>query len=340
MSSKVFYPICKECNNISNFELEPLNFSIKYICESDKNHSKKDIYFKTFERFYLREKEIIKCLKCNANLENSEYYICEACKNIYCNKCLIEDITINEHNNSIKALSNNRCLIHKSDYTKYCCTCNENICYFCVKNENIHEGHLIKCYYELMPSIEDIKNLKNKFLEKSKFTNDLIIKLENWKRRINFKVEELKQNLKDEISLLEKIIMNFNNSSMNYNYFNIFNYINENVDIKSNNKKLIEFYENEKLEEQTQILTEVFKYLGKHIKEKDEEETLKSEGKNILLNLKINFDFIYKLNYNLFFGHENGGKIYIFYYNALKENVFQRDLILYNEKVFSFFKKK
>ena len=55
---------------------------------------------------------------------------------------------------------------------------------------------------------------------------------------------------------------------MNYNYFNIFNYINENVDIKSNNKKLIEFYENEKLEEQTQILTEVFKYLGKHIKEK------------------------------------------------------------------------
>lgn len=54
--------------------------------------------------------------------------------------------------------------------------------------------------------------------------------------------------------------MNFNNTFINYNYFNVFDYINENVDFQNNNKKLIDFYNNPKFDKQTEILIEVFKY--------------------------------------------------------------------------------
>lgn len=175
MSEKIYYPYCRECNSLLSFEIEPLNFSIKYICENNESHNKRDIYFKTFERFYLKERGIIKCVKCNINLESSEYYNCEECKSIYCNKCYLEDIQKNGHYNSFKAaINNNRCLTHKNDFTKYCLTCHENICFFCIKNEDFHEGHIIKSYYELIPSLDKIKSIRKKFLEKSQFTNNLI----------------------------------------------------------------------------------------------------------------------------------------------------------------------
>ena len=57
---------------------------------------------------------------------------------------------------------------------------------------------------------------------------------------------------------------------MNYTYFQNFDYINKNVDSKSNNKNLIKFFNCENFEKQTEILIEVFKHMGrKKIKEKE-----------------------------------------------------------------------
>ena len=331
MSDKIFYPYCEKCNDLLEFEIEPLNFSIKYKCKNDEYHNKSNIYFKTFERFYIKEKELLKCFKCKINLENSEYYNCEECKNTYCNKCYFEDIIINNHKNSNQKENSNRCLTHRSDFIKYCSTCNENICIYCVKNDYIHDGHSIINYDTLMPSLEDIEKLQKKIKEKGQFTNELLEKIENWQQKINQKVEELKQNLKDEISLLEKIIMNFKNTFINHSYFNIFNYINKNVDMQHNNKKLIQFYNTYNFEKQTKILVEVFKYLGKNTENK--EEIKKSKANNVTVNLS--FAFINKLSHDYFLGCDNIENIYSLHYSELEKKLFYAKKIPFKEKIYS-----
>ena len=268
-SYKVIYPSCQKCDGLLNFEIQPLHFSINFKCEKDEHHKKDDIYFKTFERFYLKEKELRKCNKCQINLENSEHFNCAICKTIFCSKCYIEDIQKNGHTKLINEKNNNRCLIHNCEFTIYCFTCRKNECIFCAKN-NGHENHSIKSFYQIIPSSKDIEDLKKRILEKTNFTNNLFKKIDFWQQKINSKTEELKQNLKDEINLIKKFILNFNNTFMNYTYFQNFDYINKNVDSKSNNKNLIKFFNCENFEKQTEILIEVFKHMGrKKIKEKE-----------------------------------------------------------------------
>ncbi len=178
-----------------------------------------------------------------------------------------------------------------------------------------------------MPSLEDINKLKKKVKEKSEFTKKLIEELENWQKKINLKIEELKQNLKDEISLLEKIVMNFNNTFINYNYFNVFKYINKNVCNQNNNNKLIEFYNTYNFEEKTKILFEVFKYLGKK-----KEEIVKSQVNKVLINLS--FDFIKKISNDIFFGYSNE-YIYLLNYDEIQKRIFYNSKIPFKEKIYS-----
>ena len=55
---KFYIPLCRECNDILNIKINPLNFSIEYECEFNDYHYDIDIFFKTFERFYLKEQKI------------------------------------------------------------------------------------------------------------------------------------------------------------------------------------------------------------------------------------------------------------------------------------------
>ena len=323
MSDKIFYPYCKECNSLLYFEIEPLNFSINYICSKNKDHYKKKVYFKTFERFYLKKQNLIKCSKCYINLENSDYYNCEECANFYCSKCMIEDIQINRHKSISNKKYSNRCLIHQNDFTKYCVDCKKNLCIFCIRNDEFHKNHKIIRLYEIMPSSKDIKNLQEKIKEKSNYTNNLIEKLENLKRQINSKIEELLQNLKDEISLLKKIVLNFNNTFMNFTYFQIFNYINKNIDNKHNNKMLIEFYNTEDIKKQIEILFEVFKYLGKKIKKnQNEKKENKESEKNYIVN-NTNLRFVSKWSDKLFLNYD-GNKLMFSYYDENKREIYNK----------------
>ena len=88
-ANKIFIPSCKECNGYINFTINPFNFSVEYKCEKNDSHNKRHIYFKTFERFYLKEKDLLTCSKCRLSLENSQYINCEICKQIYCVNCYI-----------------------------------------------------------------------------------------------------------------------------------------------------------------------------------------------------------------------------------------------------------
>ena len=116
LNEQIYIPTCKICDGLLNITINPLNFSVNYECEFNNKHCNSDIYFKTFERFYLKGREIIKCTKCNLNLENSKLYKCQSCKCVYCCKCCFEDIRINNHKNIIYEKNINKCIKHNWNY--------------------------------------------------------------------------------------------------------------------------------------------------------------------------------------------------------------------------------
>ena len=70
-TTKFYYPICKidNCGGVLKFKINKNNFSLNYKCEKNEKHIGKNIYFKTFERFYLKEIEIDKCENVNIFLK-------------------------------------------------------------------------------------------------------------------------------------------------------------------------------------------------------------------------------------------------------------------------------
>ena len=108
----------------------------------------------------------------------------------------------------------------------------------------------------MMPSLEDINSLNQKIKEKSKAYKDLIISLDIWLKRLNKKIELLKENLKNEIFVLEKLFNNYNQDYINYTHFNNFIYFYENMK-KLNNDYLIKFSKSINFEEQTKNLLEL-----------------------------------------------------------------------------------
>ena len=315
-STKIIIPTCQKCNGFLNILINPLNFSIEYSCKNNKSHKDKNIYFKTFERFYLKENRLKQCSNCLNILENSEYFDCDICKKKYCCKCYIEDIQKNGHKNKENNYINNRCPIHCNDLTEYCSNCNKNICISCTMSVE-HKNHKIVCFRKCMPSDQKIESLKIRIKEKSKFYENLIQKIDEWNRKITQKIEELKQNLRDELSLLEKIIFNFNNNFRDYTYFENFNYINNNITNTTNNQYLLEFYNSLSFEKQTEIIMTIFKYMGKYVNlNKDK------NGYPEIIQSNFIYKYIKKIDDNYFVGYnENNKNIHFLYYNKNKNKL-------------------
>ena len=109
------------------------------------------------------------------------------------------------------------------------------------------------------------------------------------------KADRLKQNLRDEINLLEKLFFNFNQYFINNAYLSLFNYFDKYINITKHNELLNNFNNTFEIEKQTKILFELFK-----ISKKKEEK--------IILN-KINSKKYYttkneiyeKINNNYYF---------------------------------------
>lgn len=119
---KTFYPYCKEnnCGGVLKIAIND-NFSIDYKCSKNPKHKKENIYFKTFERFYLKQKEMNNCCRCN---ETSIKYKCQECSQIYCSSCLKEDIHFKNKNLIITKIC------------KYCKKNNNNLTHYCAECEN------------------------------------------------------------------------------------------------------------------------------------------------------------------------------------------------------------
>jgi len=312
----IVIPTCQKCSGFLNIKINHLNFSIEYACENDKLHKDKNIYFKTFERFYLKEHELKQCSNCQIILENSEFFECDICKKKYCCKCYIKDIQENGHKYKDNNYINNRCPIHFNDLTEYCFNCNKSICIYCMNIE--HKNHKVICFHNYLPSDIDIENLKKRIKEKSKFYEQLIQKIDEWNRKVNQKIEELKQNLKDEISLLERIIFNFNNNFRNYTYFKNFEYINNNISNSTNNQYLLEFYNCLSFENQTKKLMTIFEYMGK-------KSIIKQNKIGYLSNIQAfsSYKFIEKIDENYFIGYDESKKtLYFLYLNNMINSIY------------------
>ena len=224
-----YYPYCKEkgCDGVLKLEIND-DFSIVFECDKNDKHKKNKIYFKTFERFYLKEKSIDNCSKCNCNVEN-DIYKCTKCKSIYCCYCFQFDEHIKQDFANLYII-NRKCQKHKRELIYYCFSCKKYLCTYCLKENkdinnihNAHDHHII-CLIDLIPTESDIDKLKNKINQRAEKYNELINSLEEWEKKIISKIEELKNNLRYEIELMKKLLYNYNKYFLNYTYFKNFEY--------------------------------------------------------------------------------------------------------------------
>ena len=91
------------------------------------------------------------------------YQISSACENKHLLSCVpIKDyyeLCMNLKNFSKSKLNDFICINHNSNYNSFCKTCQKNICKECSDTE--HKSHFISQFYELLPSNEEIIQLKN-----------------------------------------------------------------------------------------------------------------------------------------------------------------------------------
>ena len=215
-----FYPSCqvKGCGGILKFHLNEDKLCVDYECEKNRDHHDENIYFKSFENFYLKEskEKVYKCSKCFSIIYKDKIYKCKECKNIYCENCKHFDEHSAKDINNIMIVEENL-KREKMDYDKKCPKCKNNICFcfeclqnICIYCSKFHKKHQMASLSLLSQTQESINHLLDKIEEKSKINENLICSIDKWEKEIQKKVETLKQKLRDEISLLKKLALNFN----------------------------------------------------------------------------------------------------------------------------------
>ena len=170
---KFYYPMCngKDCNGITKIKINEYDFTVDYECENNESHNGKGIFFETFEKFYLKEKIIEKCFKCNLNLENNYIYKCKKCNQKYCSFCFITDEHIKKNIDNL-IINSNKCKIHQRELVNYCVDCKKKVCLLCLNSDqldhsNSHKYHKIVYIYNFMPSNNQFDYLKEKINQKT-----------------------------------------------------------------------------------------------------------------------------------------------------------------------------
>ena len=145
--------------------------------------------------------------------ENKHLLSCIPIKNYY-ERCMnIKDTSKNTLNDFI-------CTKHNSNYNSFCKTCQKNICKECSDTE--HKSHFISQFYELLPSNEEVIQLKNSIDNEINNVNVFLIEtFHKWINELQQKFHELIENIKCKNKLYDFII-NFYETK-EFNYQNIYN---------------------------------------------------------------------------------------------------------------------
>jgi hypothetical protein len=299
MDSSCYYPICREigCNGILEINFNE-DFTINCKCEYNENHFYRNVLLKIFDIYYLKKKEIQKCSNCKKNIENSNKYKCLQCKNIYCNECFHFDKHLKNDKNNLMVITG-KCQFHNPNELMYFCyDCKKTLCYDCINNtqNSPHKNHKIKCVIDAMLPNNRIKSLNNKIKQKKLIYQKLVNSINKWQEELLKKIDRLKNNLNEEINLLEKMISNYNPYFVNNTYHENYNYLHNYIK-NINNKDLMNFINEYKFEEQAKYLLKLLNRSNK----------TKKHFKKINCNLEFKDfcenDGIIKLNSNLFFNY-------------------------------------
>ena len=152
------------------------------------------------------------------------YQISSACEN----KHLISNIPIKEYyeqcmnikDSSKNTLNDFICIKHNANYNSFCKTCQKNICKECSDTE--HKSHFISQFYELLPSNEEVIQLKNSIDNEINDVNIFLMEtFHKWINELQIKFHELIENIKCKNKLYDFII-NFYETK-EFNYQNIYN---------------------------------------------------------------------------------------------------------------------
>ena len=189
---KYYVPTCREfgCDGNLIISIDEYLFQVNCFCEKNNNH-KYQLYFDTFDKFYLKEKKMEKCSRCFNNINNRDICICNKCNKLYCFGCFRLDKHIKENFDNLNIISH---VYKKDDYelTKYCIDCGKKLYPYCLKSylDNNHNGHKIINISQHYPPNELIKELLEKLTNKSKYYENLIKSLDEWQIQLNKKIEQ------------------------------------------------------------------------------------------------------------------------------------------------------
>ena len=152
------------------------------------------------------------------------YEVSASCENKHLMSCLpvktYYDKCMKLKSNSKDSFNDFICAQHNSNFIGFCKNCKKNICKDCSDFE--HKNHFISKFYELLPSNEEIIQLKNSIDNEVNDINDLLVKTFNeWIKELQNKFDELIQSLKAKNNLYNFII-NFYETK-EFNYQNIYN---------------------------------------------------------------------------------------------------------------------
>ena len=152
------------------------------------------------------------------------YQISAACENKHTiNNIPVKDFFekyIKKKESSNNSLKDFICSKHNVNYNSFCKSCQKNICKECADIE--HKNHFISQYFELLPTNEEIIQLKNSIDTENNDVEEFLCKtFKKWLEEINNKFNELLESIRYK-NKLYNFIINFYESK-EFNYQNIYN---------------------------------------------------------------------------------------------------------------------
>ena len=202
---KAKYIICPKCYANARINIDE-NYKI-YLYECVDGHKTENIHFDEFEASQLIDQTKIKCDHCKnenkGNTYQNSFYKCCTCKLNLCPKCK----NIHDKNHSVIDYEDKDfyCYNHYKTFESYCTDCKRDLCKLCQKD---HINHKTISFDSFISKIDEGK-----------------------KELINLKetIRNLRKYIKGIIAKLNYVIDNINN------YYNIYNNIIYNLDIKKIN---------------------------------------------------------------------------------------------------------
>jgi hypothetical protein len=182
-------------------------------------------------------------------------YVCD--KNaLHKNKNIKYNDFSNEYLKKQKCEKIEKCKEHDEVISRYCNDCKKFICKKCLGNCR-SKNHPITLLDKYKINQKQLNYLIKSLNDKKKDINILSTLIEEWKKELNQKLEEMKQELENEIKLIEKLILNYNKDFNNITYHKNILYLKDRV-FDNNNYYLTKFYNSDNFYEKTYSICKYF----------------------------------------------------------------------------------